>query len=167
VVGRSKPALDTVVSQSHNDAMAVAADLSADDEPARVLDLVLRAFGRLDVLVSNAGAGHSGPSDELTVEDLDRVWALNVRAALLLQGRAAAHMARSGGGSIVNLSSSALSGLGNTQASLYAATKGRWTPQPAHSPPNGARGASASTPSGPAHLPPRRHRRGRHLFGQY
>jgi NAD(P)-dependent dehydrogenase (short-subunit alcohol dehydrogenase family) len=123
VVGRSKPALDTVVSQSHNDAMAVAADLSADDEPARVLDLVLRAFGRLDVLVSNAGAGHSGPSDELTVEDLDRVWALNVRAALLLQGRAAAHMARAGGGSIVSLSS-ALSGLGNTYSSLYAATKG-------------------------------------------
>jgi NAD(P)-dependent dehydrogenase (short-subunit alcohol dehydrogenase family) len=123
VVGRDKPALDAVVSQSQNDAMAVVADLSAEDEPARVLELVIREFGGLDVLVNNAGAGHFGASHELTVEDLDGVWALNVRAALLLQGRAAEHMARSGGGSIVNVSS-ALSALGNTYSSLYSATKG-------------------------------------------
>jgi NAD(P)-dependent dehydrogenase (short-subunit alcohol dehydrogenase family) len=123
VVGRDKPALDAVVSELQNDAMAVVADLSVEDEPARVLELVVREFGGLDVLVNNAGATHSGASDELTVEDLDRVWALNGRAALLLQGRAAEHMARAGGGSIVNVSS-ALSALGNTHASLYAATKG-------------------------------------------
>jgi len=123
VVGRDKLALDAVVSQSQNGAMAVVADLSVEDEPARVLELVVREFGGLDVLVNNAGAGHLSASDKLTMEDLDRVWALNVRAALLLQGRAAAHMAGSGGGSIVNVSS-ALSALGNTHDSLYAATKG-------------------------------------------
>jgi NAD(P)-dependent dehydrogenase (short-subunit alcohol dehydrogenase family) len=123
VVGRNKPALDTVVSQSQNDAMAVVADLSVEDEPARVFELVVREFGALDVLVNNAGAGHFGASHELTAEALDGVLALNVRAALLLQGWAAEHMARSDGGSIVNVSS-ALSGLGNTYSSLYSATKG-------------------------------------------
>jgi NAD(P)-dependent dehydrogenase (short-subunit alcohol dehydrogenase family) len=123
VVGRHKPTLDATVSQLQNHPMAVVADLSVEDEPARVLELVVREFGGLDVLINNAGAGHFGASHELTMEDLDGRWALNVRAALLLQGQAAEHMARSGGGSIVNVSS-ALSELGNTYSSLYAATKG-------------------------------------------
>jgi NAD(P)-dependent dehydrogenase (short-subunit alcohol dehydrogenase family) len=88
-----------------------------------VFERVVREFGRLDVLVNNAGVSHIGASNELTVEQLDAVWALNARAALLLQGKAAAHMARSGGGSIVNVSSVA-SALGTAQFSLYAASKG-------------------------------------------
>jgi NAD(P)-dependent dehydrogenase (short-subunit alcohol dehydrogenase family) len=123
VVGRDKSSLDAVVADSQHDSIAVVADLSVADQPARVLERVVREFGRLDVLVNNAGATHHGASNELTVEELDAVWAVNVRAALLLQGKAAEHMARSGGGSIINVSS-ALSGIGNTHSSLYAATKG-------------------------------------------
>jgi NAD(P)-dependent dehydrogenase (short-subunit alcohol dehydrogenase family) len=123
VVGRDKSSLDAVVADSQHDSIAVVADLSVADQPARVFERVVREFGRLDVLVNNAGATHQGASNELTVEELDAVWAVNVRAALLLQGKAAEHMARSGGGSIISVSS-ALSGVGNTHSSLYAATKG-------------------------------------------
>jgi NAD(P)-dependent dehydrogenase (short-subunit alcohol dehydrogenase family) len=122
-VGRDKSSLDAVLAESQHDSIAVVADLSVADAPARVFERVVREFGRLDVLVNNAGVGHIGASHEVTLEELDAVWALNVRAALLLQGKAAEHMARSGGGSIVNVSSVA-SGLGNAQFSLYAASKG-------------------------------------------
>ncbi|MEV0850134.1 SDR family oxidoreductase [Streptomyces sp. NPDC049954] len=63
-------------------------------------------------------------SHELTVAEVDELWALNTRAPLLLGGRAAAHMASLGGGSIVNVSSDIGSVRGLPGQSLYAATKG-------------------------------------------
>jgi NAD(P)-dependent dehydrogenase (short-subunit alcohol dehydrogenase family) len=123
IVGRDKSRLDHVAAELPYAPLVVVADLSEPAAPVVVLDQVLHEFGRLDVLVNNAGASHMGASHELTVEECDAVWALNVRAALMLAGRAAEHMARSGGGSIVSISSS-LSRLGNTHCSLYAASKG-------------------------------------------
>jgi NAD(P)-dependent dehydrogenase (short-subunit alcohol dehydrogenase family) len=83
----------------------VPADLGEPDAPLAVLDQVISVFGTLDVLVNNAGLGHVGSSDQLTPREVDQVLGLNARAALLLAGHAAGHMARSGGGSIVTISS--------------------------------------------------------------
>jgi NAD(P)-dependent dehydrogenase (short-subunit alcohol dehydrogenase family) len=60
----------------------------------------------------------------LTAQETDKLWALNSRAPLLLAGRAAAHMASIGGGSIVNISSVVGSERGIRSQSLYATTKG-------------------------------------------
>jgi NAD(P)-dependent dehydrogenase (short-subunit alcohol dehydrogenase family) len=103
--------------------VAIAADLSLPEQPSAVFEQVIREFGRLDILVNNAGMSHHAASHEVTVEDMDAVWALNVRAALVLAGKAAERMAADGGGSIVNVSS-ALSARGIPKSSLYAASKG-------------------------------------------
>jgi NAD(P)-dependent dehydrogenase (short-subunit alcohol dehydrogenase family) len=123
IVGRDKATLDQLVTELGADAVAIAADLSSADVPAQVFAQAVREVGAIDVLVNNAGAAHFGASNTLVIADLDAIWALNVRAALILQGTAAEHMAGRGGGSIISISS-ALSGLGNPQTSLYAASKG-------------------------------------------
>jgi NAD(P)-dependent dehydrogenase (short-subunit alcohol dehydrogenase family) len=64
------------------------------------------AAGRLDVLVNNAGiAGVNKPTDQITVEEWDRVIAINVRGVFLCTKHAIPHLRRAGGGCIVNLSS--------------------------------------------------------------
>jgi NAD(P)-dependent dehydrogenase (short-subunit alcohol dehydrogenase family) len=74
-------------------------------------------------LVNNAGFGYFGSSHELTCETIDLVFATNVRGPLLLSAAVAKLMASSGGGSIVNISSS-YAKIGGPENSLYAATKG-------------------------------------------
>lgn len=82
--------------------------LDVTDEAAvkRVFGEVAEAFGKLDVLVNNAGiAGESKPTDELTAEEWDKVININVRGVFFCTKHAISHMRRAGGGSIVNLSS--------------------------------------------------------------
>ena len=82
--------------------------LDVTDEAAveRVFGEVANAFGKLDVLVNNAGiSGESKPTDELTAEEWDKVININVRGVFFCTKHAIAHMRRAGSGSIVNLSS--------------------------------------------------------------
>lgn len=64
-------------------------------------------LGALDILVNNAGGGIGGPALDVTPEDFDAVWALNTRSVFFLAQTAARLMARSGGGSIINIASQA------------------------------------------------------------
>jgi NAD(P)-dependent dehydrogenase (short-subunit alcohol dehydrogenase family) len=123
LVGRDKDRLAALAEELPHDPVVIPADLAEPEAPLAALATAIDAFGRLDVLVNNAGTSHPGPSNLLTAADVDRVFALNVRAGLLLAGHAAAHIAEAGGGSIVFLSS-ALSNRGTPGAALYAATKG-------------------------------------------
>lgn len=82
--------------------------LDVTDEAAveRVFGEIAVAFAKLDVLVSNAGiAGVSKPTDEVTAEEWDEVINVNVRGVFFCTKHAIAHMRRTGGGSIINLSS--------------------------------------------------------------
>jgi NAD(P)-dependent dehydrogenase (short-subunit alcohol dehydrogenase family) len=74
-------------------------DLSDPETPRRLLE----PFERLDVLVNNAGLSTAGPFDELTVEDFDTTFHVDVRASFLLSQEAARRMPN--GGSIVNITS--------------------------------------------------------------
>ena len=78
-------------------------DLADADVPVRLVREVAEHFGRLDVLVNNAGLSTAKPALELTVEDFDQTFDVDVRAALLASQEAARRM--TDGGVIVNITS--------------------------------------------------------------
>ena len=81
----------------------VSGDLADADVPVRIVREVAEHFGRLDVLVNNAGLSIGKPALELTVEHFDTTFDVDVRAAFLASQEAARRMAD--GGVIVNITS--------------------------------------------------------------
>ncbi len=121
---RSSEALAPVAAQLTRDPVIVPGDLALATEPARIAEQAARELGGgIDVLVNNAGVG-ARPALELVDGALiDRLYAVNVRAPLLLIQALAPAMITRGSGSIVSLSS--VSGvIGTPSRSAYAATKG-------------------------------------------
>ncbi len=107
-------------------AVAVAADVSKEADAKRMVDAAVEAFGRVDVLYNNAGvmpqADHS--VIDTSVEDWDRVMAVNVRGVFLGCKYAIPKMIEQGSGSIINIASFvALIGCSNPQ-DAYTASKG-------------------------------------------
>jgi NAD(P)-dependent dehydrogenase (short-subunit alcohol dehydrogenase family) len=99
-------------------------DVSDERDVARAFDAVASDFGRLDVVVNNAGvAGANKPTHELTEAEWDFVQGVNVKGVFFGVKHAVPHLRRAGGGSIVNLSS--IYGLvGAGDAPPYHASKG-------------------------------------------
>lgn len=104
-------------------ALAVTADLSDPTDQARLLAAAIAAYGRLDVLVNNAGiAGSSGRVHELDPESWDRTMAVNLRGPFLCAKYALPHLMAAGGGSIVNVAST-YGLIGAPLAAAYCASK--------------------------------------------
>ncbi|WP_432586983.1 3-oxoacyl-ACP reductase family protein [Streptomyces sp. HD1123-B1] len=102
-------------------AWAVRAD-SADAQAVRnAVNGAADTFGRLDILVNNAGAGALGPVGELSLEDVDRVLAVNVRAPFLMAQAALERL--SDGGRIINIGSCMAERSAFPGGSLYATSK--------------------------------------------
>ena len=99
-------------------------DVSREAEVQRVVDEIAAAFGRVDVLVNNAGiSGASRPTHEITEQEWDALMAVNVKGVFFCTKHALPHLMRAGSGSIVNLSS--IYGLvGAPDAPPYHASKG-------------------------------------------
>ena len=104
-------------------ARAQALDVTRPEAIERVVDWSEREVGPLDVLVNNAGV-RDETADALatTVEDWDRVFAVNVRGPFLLSQAVARRMAARGGGSIVNIASQ-LGLVGMAGRPAYTASK--------------------------------------------
>jgi NAD(P)-dependent dehydrogenase (short-subunit alcohol dehydrogenase family) len=123
LVARTEAELRAVAAELAQDPVVVPADLGTPDGPDAAARAVLTAFGgRCDVLVNNAGTALRKDSHTVTVAELDRLWQVNVRSALLLTAAILPAMAARRSGSIVSISS--ISGLrGAPRRSIYAATK--------------------------------------------
>ncbi|MFC3125138.1 SDR family NAD(P)-dependent oxidoreductase [Pseudoroseomonas globiformis] len=102
-----------------------AADVSDPAQVQELIDATLRRFGRLDVLVNNAGIAVMGPVDDISLEDWRKVMATDVDGVFLCSKAALPELKKSRG-SIVNVSS--VSGLGGDWGmSAYNAAKGAVT----------------------------------------
>ena len=99
-------------------------DTSKEEEVKAAIDAAAAHFGRLDVLVNNAGvSGANKPTHELTEAEWDFVQAINVKGVFFGTKHAIAHLKQAGGGSIINLSS--IYGLvGAGDVAPYHASKG-------------------------------------------
>ena len=105
------------------DAVARRCDVAVPDEVTRTFDEVHATCGRVDILVNNAGISHVGTVEQTTPEDLDRLYAVNVRGVFLCSRAGVGIMLQHGGGAIVNMASiTSLVGVADRFA--YSMTKG-------------------------------------------
>jgi NAD(P)-dependent dehydrogenase (short-subunit alcohol dehydrogenase family) len=114
-------AKDTVSLLPNGSSIAVQADVASEDDARRMVAEAEAAFGRLDILVNNAAIWARGTVEDFTVEQWDRLMAVNVRGVYLCSRFAVPVIARQGGSIIHIASQSGLRGtLGGT---LYVASK--------------------------------------------
>ncbi len=107
-------------------AVALGGDVSREDDVRALVDGALSRFGRIDVLVNNAGVMVRGPFLELPVSRYDEMFAVNVAGTMLCIRQAAPAMIERRYGRIINLSSQLghLGSVGSGGFAGYAATKG-------------------------------------------
>ncbi len=121
----SKQGADRVVAEitgKGGRAIAVQADMSKPADIKRLFAEAKKAFGRIDVLVNNAGIYEFAPLEEVTPEHFHKQFNLNV-LGLILASQEAVKLFGPAGGSIVNISSVVATAAPAT-ASVYSATKG-------------------------------------------
>ncbi len=98
-------------------------DVTREADWRSAVDMAVDRYGKLDILVNNAGIAIWKGVEDTTEEDWDRVMAVNAKGVFLGTKHAIPAMRRAGGGSIVNISSTA--GLrGSPGLAAYTATKG-------------------------------------------
>jgi len=85
--------------------LALKTDISKLSEVKSLIDQVMKEFGRIDLLVNNAGVHGAGGVDEVDEAQWESVLGTNLKGMYFCSQAASKHMARSGGGSIVNMSS--------------------------------------------------------------
>jgi 3-oxoacyl-[acyl-carrier protein] reductase len=107
------------------EAKLIQSDVTRREAAEYVVGEVVKSFGRLDVLINNAGALiKRTPVLEYTDDYLDAVLDLNVRQVVRFVREAAMQMRKQGGGSIINVSSIAARHGGGPGSVIYAAAKG-------------------------------------------
>ena len=110
------------INESGGHAIAVTADVAHEDDVDRLYDAAIKKFGRVDILLNNAGVSKYGPLDSITVEDYDWMMNTNMRASFLCTRRFLPDMLARKRGQVCFLASVAgLKGLENE--TVYCASK--------------------------------------------
>lgn len=86
-------------------ALAIPGDVTRDEDRRRATAATVERFGRLDILVNNAGVGMYVPAYQADLDEVRRMYELNVFALLGMSQLAVPHLRAAGGGMIVNVSS--------------------------------------------------------------
>lgn len=95
------------IGQADREAEALACDVADAASVQTAVNALLSRWGRVDVAVNCAAIDHTFRIDELTIEQWDRVIAVNLRGPFLVAKAVWPHMKRQGGGRIVNIASTA------------------------------------------------------------
>ena len=121
--GRTVSDLERVAADLRNAPVILEGDLAPPRSGSQLAERVLNEVGGVDILVNNAGIPMRRTPDQLTEEDFDLVFSINVRSLLMLTLGLGPSMIERGGGSVVNISSIA-SLRGPLGRVAYAGTKG-------------------------------------------
>ena len=105
LMARRQDALEAVAKACGANALAVKGDVGRRAEVRRVVDAAIARFGRIDVWINNVGQGISRPPSQLTDEDLDEVFQLNVKSAVYGMQEVVPHFKQRGEGHVINISS--------------------------------------------------------------
>ena len=97
-------------------------DVSKQSDWQRAIDAAISNFGKINVLVNNAGTIERDSLEETTEETWDRIMAVNAKGVFLGTQAVVPHMRNAGGGSIINISS--ISGMISVGYPAYNASKG-------------------------------------------
>ncbi len=119
----SAAAVASVIDAAGGTALGVQIDVSSEASAEKLAQAALESYGRIDVLVNNAGIGLYTPLVETTLEQWNHVLAVNLTGIFLCSKYCVPAMMENGGGSIVNIASArAIATTARTTA--YTATKG-------------------------------------------
>ena len=110
------------ITTAGGDSISVVADVSDEVQVDRMVASARDAFGDIDVMVANAATSHRLPWTDFTVEQWDRIQAVNVRGTYLCARAVRDGMLRKGGGSIITVSS-VMAHLGMTGSLAYVTSK--------------------------------------------
>ena len=110
------------IAEAGGHALALQGDFSKPDDIARVYAAIRGEFGRLDILVNNPGVYGFSPIEQVSPEELHRLFDLNV-LGLLLSTREAVALFGEDGGSVINIGS-IVGRMSMAASTIYAATKG-------------------------------------------
>jgi len=103
-------------------ALAIRADAMVDAEVTAAVEHVVDTFGTVDILVNNAGGGAISPLHEQSMDDIDLMLGVNIRAVVVCTRQVLLHMAD--GGRIINIGSVSSDRMPYAGGSVYALTKG-------------------------------------------
>jgi NAD(P)-dependent dehydrogenase (short-subunit alcohol dehydrogenase family) len=115
-----------LITKANGTAIAVTADVSAEDDVISMLEAAVSAFGRLDILFNNVGVPTprlGARLEDHTVEDFDRLVAVNLRGMFLTNKHAVIRFKRQGDGGVI-LNTGSVAGLVGWGGTVYGATKG-------------------------------------------
>jgi NAD(P)-dependent dehydrogenase (short-subunit alcohol dehydrogenase family) len=119
VIGTGRNTARTV---AHDGVTLLDLDVSDDASVSSAVQRVIDRFGRIDVLVNNAGIGSAGAAEESSIAQAQRVFDINVFGVMRMTKAVLPHMRAQGSGRIINISS-VLGFLPAPYGALYAATK--------------------------------------------
>ena len=131
------------VSAAGRRGLAVASDVGDVAAIDQMVARVVQAFGRIDVLVNNAGVTRRADIMELTEADWDRIMRVNGKGAFFCLQRVAREMIPRRSGVIVNIASIAGKGYAGTSNAIYASSKGASSASRA-SPPSSSPGTTST-----------------------
>lgn len=121
IVSRNAEKLDAVASAIG--AMAIAADVAETSDVERIFRTVTEKFGRLDILINNAGIGLGWAElTEVSLESMQKVYSVNVFGAMMMGQGAARMFKQQRSGNIINIGSTA-SLKGYAKGTVYSSSK--------------------------------------------
>jgi len=123
LVGRRQERLESVAKEAGCSPLVLAANVSKHGDIDRILADITSRLGGLNVLVNNAGILHIGTAEQITEEQWDETFSINVRGLWMLSRSVLPHLRKSGGGSIINVAS-VLGINGARNRAAYASSKG-------------------------------------------